>query len=365
MSESMTFDALQAFGWHPFFAAAFAAEAESVPGAIPGRVLIEHPGLYRVQTPQGERLCEITGRLRHAALSREDLPAVGDWVLLQPADASQARIAAVLPRRSAFVRRQGLQPQVVAANLDTLLLVSALNQDLNLRRIERYLALAWESGARPVIVLNKADLLPDAEREAVLQAIDSIALGTDVVMLSASTGEGLAQLAPWLQPGNTLALLGSSGVGKSTLVNALGVSRQQRTQAARSDDDRGRHTTTHRELFVLPGGALLIDTPGMRELALWQAGEGLDQGFAEIEALLGHCRYRNCRHEAEADCALQTAVADGTLEAGRLQSWFKLQREAQWFERKVDPVLQANTKKRWKKITQSLRRRQSAEESMD
>lgn len=356
--------ALAAWGWHPFFEAAFAEYADA--GLVPARIVAEFQGLYRFAGAGSEGLAEVSGKLRHAARSREDLPAVGDWVALtwRP-EMDKARIEAVLPRRSVFARKETggrSQAQIVAANVDTVLLVSALNQDFNLRRIERYLSLAWESGARPLIVLSKADLAPDAD--ALRAEVESIAAGTEILVLSALTGEGLEALQPWLRPGQTLALLGSSGVGKSTLVNALAGRSLQTVQAIRADDAKGRHTTTHRELFQIAAGALLLDTPGMRELQLWQAGEGLESVFAEVEQmaaeLASQCRFRNCSHRHESGCAIATALADGSLDPGRYANWLKLQREEAWIERRSDKAAQAEVNKRWKQIHIQARRHAKA-----
>ncbi|MGV3526394.1 MAG: ribosome small subunit-dependent GTPase A [Candidatus Sericytochromatia bacterium] len=345
--------ALNPWGWNPFFATAYASlSAESAfPDRYPARIVAEHQGLYRWVGGPGEGLAELSGSLRYHSLRREDLPAVGDWVRLhwQP-QMQHARIEALLPRRSAFVRKQAgtrAAHQVVAANLDTVLLVTALNQDLNLRRLERYLTLAWDSGARPVIVLSKADL--SEQPEALLQGVQAVALGADICVLSALTGEGLGQLQPWLGAGQTLALLGSSGVGKSTLVNALLGEARQDTGSVRRDDDKGRHTTTHRELFRLPSGALVIDTPGMRELQLVGSGEGLETSFADLEALVTSCRYRNCQHAQEPGCAVQAALASGELERGRWHNYSKLLREEAYQSRREDPLEQAAQRRLWKK----------------
>ncbi|HEY9843737.1 MAG: ribosome small subunit-dependent GTPase A [Candidatus Sericytochromatia bacterium] len=343
-------DSLAPWGWTPFFSAAFAEHAGT--GLMPARLLSEHPGLFRFVTAGGEGLAELSGRLRHQALSREELPAVGDWVALNwRPDMDKARIEAVLPRRSVFARKETggrSQAQIVAANVDTVLLVSALNQDLNVRRIERYLTLAWESGARPVIVLSKADLASQAE--ALRAEVEAVAIGTEILTLSALTGTGLDALGPYLAPGQTLALLGSSGVGKSTLVNALAGHQLQRVQAIREDDARGRHTTTHRELFRLPSGALLLDTPGMRELQLWSAGDGLDASFGDILELAAQCRFRNCAHAGESGCAIVPALENGGLDPLRWQNYLKLKREEAWVERRQDAAKAANTKRRWKQI---------------
>lgn len=352
---------LAPWGWNPFFTAAY-ADWRDQRSLQPARILAEYQGLFRFLAPTGEGLAEIAGRLRHQALSREQLPAVGDWVVLNwQADMKHGRIEAVLPRRSQFIRKTTggrSEAQVVSANVDTVLLISALNQDLNLRRLERYLTLAWESGARPVIVLSKADLTREAE--TLRAEVEHIAVGADVVVVSALTGDGLQDLAPWLKPGQTVALLGSSGVGKSTLVNTLAGEELQKVQTIREDDSKGRHTTTHRQLFRLPSGVLMLDTPGMRELQLWQAADGLDASFGDILSLARNCRFRNCAHAGEAGCAVVQALTDGELDPERFQHYLKLLREESWIERRSDKAAQAETRRRWKQI--SLQIRQQARE---
>lgn len=347
---------LASLGWNDFFAAQY-AEWQDVPELQPARITAEFQGLYRFCCPAGEGLAEISGRLRHHAQTREDLPAVGDWIALNwQAQMQHGRIEAVLPRRSQFARKETggrSQAQIVAANVDTVLLVSALNQDLNLRRIERYLTLAWESRARPVIVLSKADLSPEVE--SLREQVEAIAVGTDIIVLSARDGTGLEALTPWLQSGQTVALLGSSGVGKSTLVNALSGYERQMVQTIREDDAKGRHTTTHRELFQLPSGALLLDTPGMREIQLWQGGDGLDASFADILEIASGCRFRDCSHGGEDGCRIEQALASGELDLGRWSNYLKLQREEAWQERRTNKAEQANTKRRWKQIHQQAR----------
>lgn len=322
---------LAALGWNEIFATAFAEHARA--GLVPARVALEHKHAYVLLAESGELAGEVRGRLlKDRDASR--LPAVGDWVAvaLQPGG-HRAHIHAVLPRRSWFSRRapgERAEEQVVAANLDTVFLVSGLDADLNPRRIERYLALARGSGADPVIILNKADLCADVAGR--VEEVRAVAGGAAVHAVSAHAGAGLEALAPYLQFGHTVALLGSSGVGKSTLVNRLlGVARQE-VRDVRADD-RGRHTTTRRELISLPGGALLIDTPGMRELQLWShAAEGLLAVFPEIVALAGHCRFRNCRHAAEPGCAVRAALAEGTLAPERFHSFLKLRAELEAVE---------------------------------
>jgi ribosome biogenesis GTPase len=310
-------------------------------------VIVQQRGLYVLATATGEATAQLSGRFAHAAETGA-YPVAGDWVAaaIRPAEAS-ATIHDVLPRRSAFLRKAvGVHAaQVVAANVDVALLVASLNADLNPRRIERYLATAWDSGASPVVVLTKADLCPDAAaRKAEIAAV---AIGVPVYVVSAVTGEGLDALAGCFAPGQTAALVGSSGVGKSSLVNALAGAPLMATRAIREDDARGRHTTTHRQLVLLPGGRLVLDTPGMRELGLWDADAGVATTFADVEALLAACRFRDCTHETEPGCAIQAALNDGTLDQERWRSYGKLQRELAHLARKDDPRERAEQRKVW------------------
>jgi ribosome biogenesis GTPase len=344
------------FGWSETLQRQFEPLAQD--GLVPARVTAQHRGLWRVVSDAGEMEAKISGRFAHEAADG-GYPVIGDWVATEAAD-SLALIRAVLPRRTAFERREagaagGLQ--VLAANVDTALIAASLNADLNLRRLERYLALAYESGAEPVVVLTKADLCDDLD--AAVADVTAVAFGVSVLTVSAATGEGLAALEALLEPGRTAALLGSSGVGKSTLVNALAGAELMATNAIREDDARGRHTTTHRELVRLPSGALILDTPGMRELGLWDAGAGVAQTFAdvtaEVAALAEGCRYRDCAHEAEPGCAVRAALADGRLDEGRWKSFQKLMRELAHEARKQDPALREAERKRWIAVHKSAR----------
>lgn len=349
---------LENFGWCPgsSFDLAFANFRE--PGLVAARVVSEHRGAYRVRTATGDADAQVAGHFRYHTEEISNFPAVGDWVVVEPSGAGAVTIHQVLPRTSQFVRKAAgtaAAAQIIAANVDTVFLMSGLDGDFNLRRIERYLVTAWDSGANPVIVLNKADICDDLA--AALAQVQSVAVGVPIHPISATTGEGLAQLEVYLKPGQTVALIGSSGVGKSTLANFLLGQPMQATQAVRMDDSRGRHTTTHRQLLPLPSGALLIDTPGMRALQLWSAGSGLQDTFADIAALAEDCKFRDCQHDLEPGCAVQAAIAAGELSPTRLHSYQKLQREQQWVEQRQDGHARQNTKRRWKQITKTMRQR--------
>lgn len=346
---------LEQLGWSDRQAHSFKPYYQQ--GLVAGRVVVEYRNFYLLYTEQGEQFAEVSGRLRHQATGLQDFPAVGDWVAIQPTATEQkAIIHAVLPRISKFSRKAvggATEEQVIATNVDTVFLVCGLDGDFNVRRIERYLILAWESGADPVVVLNKADLCPILEQR--VAEVETISMGVPIVILSAAQHQGIELLQPYLQPGQTIALLGSSGVGKSTITNLLKGEAIQAVQAVRDGDDRGKHTTTHRQLIPLPSGALIIDTPGMRELQLWSGLEGLPETFADIEDLAQRCHFRNCQHDQEPGCAVQQALADGQLDPGRLVNYQKLQRELTYQVRKQDQRANLMEKQRWKKIHKSLR----------
>ncbi len=347
---------LENLGWNDTFDQQF--EPHRSNGLEPARVTEEQRGQYTVMSATGESPAVLSGRLRNAVLTREELPAVGDWVALRPhGDGHLAVIDAVLPRRSAFTRRAAgnvSEAQVVAANVDFVLLVSGLDGDFNPRRVERYVTLAWESGATPVVILNKSDLCTDIPSR--IAEVESVAPGVDTIAVSAVSGEGLDALRALMKPGRTLALLGSSGVGKSTLVNALLGEGRQRTSAVREDDSRGRHTTTYRELILAPGGGMVIDTPGMRELQLLADEDSLDRAFDDVAQLAVECKFRDCTHESEPGCAVRAAVDDGRLAPDRWESFLKLRRELNYLARKQDRHLQAQEQAKWKRISKDIRR---------
>ena len=326
---------------------------------VAARVVAQQRNCWRVAGEFGDRLAEATGKLRLDAEEDADWPAVGDWLAVELRGSSDmAAVRAVLPRQNRFTRKapgKKIEEQVIAANVDTALVVSALDGDFNPRRVERYIAQCWESGVRPVLLLNKADACENANEKAA--EIERVALAAAVYLVSAKTGEGMAEVELLLKPGQTFVMLGSSGVGKSTLTNRLLGQSLQKVNEVRADDARGRHTTTTRELFALPCGALLIDTPGLRELHLWNADEGLAQAFAEIELLAGGCRFKDCGHETEPACAVQAAVQAGTLDAARFENRKKLLREQEFLQRKVDPAARSDEKRRIKKLSKEVRER--------
>jgi ribosome biogenesis GTPase / thiamine phosphate phosphatase len=375
--------ALQELGWCEFFAQQNTQHGDGESNVVPARIAEENRERYRLFSEHGEFLAEVSGKLRHATTSRADLPAVGDWVLAQlRLRENRATIHGVLRRKGKFSRKiagRKTEEQIVAANVDVVFLVSSLNREFNPRRIERYLTLAWDSGARPVVVLNKADLCESAE--AFRTAAETAATGAPVVLASATRGDGLAELRALLrgraegqeccegpvlqqQSGLTAALLGSSGVGKSSLINAL-IGEQSAalpggvplaTQAVRKGDDRGRHTTTTRQLLLVPGGGVLIDTPGMRELQLWDAADGIGRTFGDIQELAARCKFRDCKHQSEPGCAVRAAVEAEALDAERVESFHKLEREEQFLEAKQDAAIRSQRTKELRKMMKSVNR---------
>jgi ribosome biogenesis GTPase / thiamine phosphate phosphatase len=350
----MTFD-LAALGWNDRLAADFVPHRAE--GLVPARVALEHTHIYRVLSESGEWLARVSGRLRHHAATRVDFLAVGDWVAIEPpTDSGDARIRAVLPRSSRFSRRAAGNPteeQIVAANIDVVFLVSGLDGDFNPRRIERYLVVAGDSGATPVIILNKADLIDDVN--AVVPDVRSMAPGVDVHAVSCRQPESLDALRRYLGFGRTGALLGSSGVGKSSIVNQLIGYDLLRTRDVRVSDSRGRHASTSRQLVMLPGGGVLIDTPGMRELQPWADTQAVDAAFEDIADIAAACRFGDCTHTTEPGCAVLARAADGTISADRLENYRKLLRELAFEERKHDKAASANIKRRWKQIHKAQR----------
>ncbi len=345
--------AIESLGWNDRLSSLY--EPHAADGTVPGRVSVQHRGAYDVLTELGELRCEVARRLVHEAANTADLPVVGDWVVIAPGSEESGTITAVLPRATKFSRKtawQAAEEQVLAANIDVALLVASMNEDLNLRRLERYLILAWESGARPVVILTKADLHPAPE--AAVAEVETIAGGVPVHAISSVTGTGLDDVTALLEPGLTAVLLGSSGVGKSTLVNTLAGEELLATQEIR-DDGKGRHTTTRRELIQLPTGALIIDTPGIRELQLWVADEGMDEAFEDVTELFADCKFSDCAHDTEPGCAVRAALADGTLAADRWDSYLKLQAELEHLERKLDKRAASEARKRWKAMGQEAR----------
>ena len=348
---------LEDLGWSPRLDAAF--EAHRTAGLSPARISHEHTHIYRVLSEQGEQLARIAGRLRHHATGRADFPAVGDWVAIdRPATGGDARIRSVLPRSSHFSRRaagDATEEQVVAANIDVVFLVSGLDGDFNPRRIERYLLTAWDSGASPVIVLNKADLVDAVD--PYVNEIESLAQGVPILAVSVRRPDTMTVLRDRLGTGRTAALLGSSGVGKSSIVNALVGEAFLPTREVRASDSRGRHTSSSRQLVLLPAGGILIDTPGMRELQLWDTSESMSGAFGDIDSIAERCRFRDCRHAGEPGCAVADAVAGGELSAERLASYHKLQQEQAYQSLQQDQRAQLEQKRRWKVLTKAANKR--------
>jgi ribosome biogenesis GTPase len=341
---------LEDLGWDPAWQQSLAAFA--APDLVPARVIVAHRGLYRLYAATGEVWAELSGSLRHSACTAAEVPTTGDWVAVRLNGVSGGLIQHVLPRRSKFSRKVAgnrTSEQLLGANIDIVFVVMGLDHDFSVRRVERYVVTAWEGGATPVIVLNKADLC-DAQDERRLE-VERAASGVDVHVISAIDPGTLPALRKYLVRGSTIAVVGSSGAGKSTLINALFGAEIQQTRTVRLSDSKGRHTTTRRELILLPGGGLLLDTPGMRELQLWSSSENLAGAFSDIDGLAVRCRFRDCTHLHEPGCAVR-----GGVDADRLSSFHRLQRELRSLEIRSDARATAMEKRKWKTIHKTMRR---------
>jgi len=343
---------LDNYGWNDFFARAFAELGE--PALEPARVVLASGGSYRLARETGESSGTLSGRFRHRAGGSSDYPAVGDWVAIDPVG---LRIAELLPRRTQLSRKvagRQTREQVVAANIDVVFAAMGLDSDFNPRRLERFLATVWESGAVPMVLLTKLDLCSEvAERE---REIEDVAAGVEVILSSALDGRGIDGLRSRLRPGETSVLVGSSGVGKSTIINCLLGNDAQKTREVRAGDSRGRHTTSHRELFVLPGGSLLIDNPGVREIQLFGSEESLERAFEDVAVHAAECRFTDCTHRSEPSCAVLAAVAEGALSEERLESFRSLQRELHYLHVRQDESAQRAQKQKWRAIHREMRR---------
>jgi len=351
---------LTELGWDPFFAEHF--QLLKAPGSIPARVVSERRNSYRVYSQYGELSALISGKLRYRATTGDQYPAIGDWVVVKPqTDASKGVIHAILPRKSKFSRKEAgtvANEQIIAANVDTIFIVSGLDggRNLNTGRIERYLTLTWSSGAAPVIVLNKVDLCPDVE--LCVREVEPVALGVPIHPVSATERIGLDALRRYLARGETAAFLGSSGVGKSALINALlGVERQE-VARVRQIDGKGRHTTSQRDLILLPDGGAVIDTPGMREIQMWTNEDQPQRTFEDVEALAKECYFKDCQHRTEPGCAIKAAIREGDLDVTRLENFRKLQRELDHLARRQNHKARLEEKAKWKKISQLSRKNQ-------
>jgi ribosome biogenesis GTPase len=357
LSQTAEVYGLARLGWGADFEQEF--EQYEAAGLVPGRVAVQHRGAYDVLAAGGEVRAGLPGKMLHDAGDVADLPAVGDWVALDPPIEGRSTIRAVLSRRTSFVRTMASdqhrlsEQQVVAANVDTVFLVSALVDDYNLRRLERYLVLAWESGAQPVVVLTKADLSDDVD--GAVMEVESVAVGVPVHAVSNVTGEGVDELRPYFAGNRTVAALGSSGVGKSTLINSLSGEEVMETGAVRRDG-RGRHTTTRRELIAVPGGGFFLDTPGMRELQLAEASGGIEEAFDDLYELFSRCRFSDCAHDQEPGCAVNAALREGRLDAERWKSFQKLQRELAMLDRRLDLRAKSEERKKWKRFSKAQRK---------
>ena len=348
---------LDEMGWNSFFAENF--KLLQVPGSIPARVISERRNSYQVYSQCGVLSAQISGRLRYQSTTGDQYPAIGDWVVVEPQnDQSKSVIHAVLPRQSKFSRKEPwlkTREQVIAANVDTIFIVSGLDgsRSLNLRRMERYLTLTWNSGAVPVIVLNKVDLCPDIDR--CVREIEPVATGVPIHPVSAKERIGLDALKAYIARGETVAFLGSSGVGKSALINALLGVEYQEVGGVRQSDGKGRHTTSQRDLILLPDGGAVIDTPGMREIQIWTDEENSQHAFKDIETLAQECRFKDCQHRTEPGCAVRAAIQKGDLDVKRFDNYLKMQKEMHHLISRQDNKIRIEEKRKWKNISKLVK----------